>query len=200
MIKNIIFDFGDIFINRDKEAIFREMAHFGFKDLTPEIDALAKRYEVGEISSSNFIAKLNLMFPKATLEKIINAWNSIILDFPEPRLQFIETLKREGNYRLFLLSNTNELHIDYVKETIGMPNYNRFKVCFEQFYLSHEINLRKPDTEIYNFVLQENGLKANETFFIDDTKENTDSAKKIGIHCWHLQVGKEDITDLKTKL
>ncbi len=200
MIKNIIFDFGDIFINLDKEAIYKEMALFGFKELTPEIDSLAKRYEVGRISSEEFIAKLNRIFPKATSEKIVNAWNSIILDFPERRLQFIEALKKEGKYRLFLLSNTNELHIDYVKATMGMAAYNRFKACFEQFYLSHEINLRKPNSEIYAFVLQENGLKANETLFIDDTKENSDSAQELGIQCWHLQVGKEDITDLKAKL
>lgn len=200
MIKNIIFDFGDIFVNLDKEAIFREMTHFGFQELTPEIDTLAKQYEIGQISSYEFIAKLNSIFPKATPEKIIKAWNSIILDFPERRLRFIEAMKKEGNYRLFLLSNTNELHIDYVKETMGMENYNRFKSCFEQFYLSHEIKLRKPNTAIYEYVLQENTLIADETLFIDDTKENTDSAKGLGILCWHLQVGKEDITDLKEKL
>ena len=200
MIKNIIFDFGDIFVNLDKEAIFREMTHFGFKELTPEIDTLAKHYEVGQISSDEFINKLNLIFPKATPEKIRKAWNSIILDFPLQRLEFIEALTKEGNFRLFLLSNTNELHINFVKDTMGKENYNRFKDCFEQFYLSHEINLRKPNQEIYAYVLRENRLIADETLFIDDTQENTDSANELGIHCWHLHVGKQDITDLKAKL
>ena len=62
------------------------------------------------------------------------------------------------------------------------------------------IALRKPNADIFNFVLQENNLNAEETFFIDDTKENTDAAEKLGIKCWHLQVGKEDILNLKSRL
>ena len=200
MIKNIIFDFGDIFINLDKEATFREMIQFGLTEPTPELVALAKEYEIGALSSEAFIKSLNGIFPKATPQALTKAWNAIILDFPERRLRFIEELHREDNYRLLLLSNTNELHINYVKETMGIENYERFKACFEQFYLSHEINLRKPNTDIYEFVLKENALNASETLFIDDTKENVDSARRLDIHGWHLQVGEEDITDLKNRL
>ena len=83
---------------------------------------------------------------------------------------------------------------------MGIENYERFKACFEQFYLSHEIKLRKPNTDIYEFVLQKNKLNPKETLFIDDTEENTEGAKKLGIKCWHLQVGLDDITDLKDRL
>jgi HAD superfamily hydrolase (TIGR01509 family) len=65
--------------------------------------------------------------------------------------------------------------------------------------LSHEINFRKPNTEIYQFVLNENKLKAEETFFIDDTKENTDAAERLGIKTWNLIPGKEDVVDLQTQ-
>lgn len=83
---------------------------------------------------------------------------------------------------------------------MGRDKYNRFKSCFEKFYLSHEIHLRKPNAEIYQFVLDENGLNPTETFFIDDTVENTDAAKKLGIDVWNLIVGQEDIIQLKSKL
>lgn len=200
MIKNIVFDFGDIFINLNKLAVYKQLALFGHPELTPEMDTLAKTYEVGNISSDAFLTQLQQLIPTASSTQVTDTWNSILLDFPESRLHFLENLKAEGTYRLFLLSNTNELHIDYVKNTMGMERWNRFKACFEQFYLSHEIHMRKPNTEIFDFVLKENGLAANETYFIDDTQENTDAAAAIGIQTWHLIVGSEDITELKSKL
>jgi len=201
MIKNIIFDFGDVFINLDKQIIFREMQKFGGSlELTPEMISLNESYEIGVISSEEFIEKLKSVYPKASAGEIMDIWNGMLLDFPEKRLEFIESLAKEGQYRLFLLSNTNALHIPHVEEKMGSDRFYRFKNSFEQFYLSHEIQLRKPNAEIYRFVLDENGLEPNETFFIDDTKENTDAAEKLGIRCWNLKVGQEDIVDLKSKL
>ncbi len=200
MIKNIIFDFGDIFINLDKQAPLLEMAKFGFTELTPELDTIFKKYEMGLIESDEFVNRLQAIFTNATKDQIKDAWNSIILDFPEDRLKFIEKLKNDNQYRLFLLSNTNNLHIDKVKESMGLERFNRFKNCFEVFYLSQEMKMRKPNADIYEFVLNENQLNANETFFLDDTKENTDAASKLGIHCWNLQVGKEDVLETLSHL
>lgn len=200
MIKNIIFDFGDIFINLDKQAPLLEMAKFGFTELTPELDTIFKEYEMGLLETDAFIDKLQAIFTNATKQQIKDAWNSIILDFPEERLKFIEKLKSDNQYRLFLLSNTNDLHIEKVKESMGMERFNRFKNCFEVFYLSQEMKMRKPNTDIYEFVLKENNLIAEETFFLDDTKENTDSASKLDIHCWNLQVGKEDVLETLSRI
>lgn len=200
MIENIIFDFGDVFINLDKQATAREMEKFGFKYLTPELEALFAAYEKGLISTEYFLDQTSLMFPKAGRLDLIHAWNSIILDFPEKRLRFIEKLAKEKDYRLFLLSNTNELHIGYVKERMGNERYTRFKNCFEKFYLSHEINLRKPERGIFEFVLNSNNLIAENTFFVDDSSEHTSAAAELGISCWNLKVGKEDILELKSKI
>ncbi|QXP57929.1 HAD-IA family hydrolase [Cellulophaga sp. HaHa_2_95] len=200
MIKNIIFDFGDIFINLDKPAVFKALENVGYKEVTPELDDIFKAYEMGLMTSENFILKLNEIFPSATPKQLRDAWNSILLDFPENRLLFLEKLAAEKKYRLFLLSNTNEIHIDYVINTMGEAQFDRFKDCFEKFYLSHEINLRKPNKNIYEFVLNENNLIAEETFFVDDTQENTDASAALGIKSWNLLVGKEDIIQLKTKL
>jgi len=200
MIKNIIFDFGDIFINLDKPAVFKALENVGYKEVTPELDDIFKAYEMGLMTSENFILKLNEIFPSATPKQLRDAWNSILLDFPENRLLFLEKLAAEKKYRLFLLSNTNEIHIDYVINTMGEAQFDRFKDCFEKFYLSHEINLRKPNKDIYEFVLNENNLIAEETFFVDDTQENTDASAALGIKSWNLLVGKEDIIQLKTKL
>ena len=195
MIKNIIFDFGDIFINLDKQAPLLEMSKFGLTQMTPELDAIFKDYEMGLMESDTFINALQSIFNDASRAQIIAAWNSIILDFPEERLTFIEQLKKENRCRLFLLSNTNDLHIEQVKKSMGLERFKRFQNCFEQFYLSQELKMRKPNSNIYEFVLHENNLVANETLFIDDSKENTLSASKLGILCWNLQVGKEDVLE-----
>ncbi|MFS4492084.1 HAD family hydrolase [Maribacter sp. 2308TA10-17] len=201
MIKNIIFDFGDIFINLDKEIIFREIERFGGNPiLSPEMYQLNALYETGQISSEKFILDLAQVYPKATPDEIIKIWNDMLLDFPDKRLEFLEEFAQKNTHYLFLLSNTNALHIEEVKKKMGAEKFNRFRNSFEKFYLSHEIHLRKPNADIYNFVLQENKLQAEETLFIDDTKENTDAAEKLGIKCWNLQVGKEDIINLKTRL
>ncbi|MEB8345701.1 HAD-IA family hydrolase [Flavobacteriaceae bacterium KMM 6898] len=200
MIKNIIFDFGDIFINLDKQAPLREMQKWGLNEFEPSFTNLLFSYEKGLMDSATFLSEMNDYFPSANTQQIKTGWNSIILDFPDYRLDFIEQLAKEKEYNLFLLSNTNALHIEKVIENMGQAHFERFKQCFGKFYLSHEINFRKPDAESYQFVLGTNNLKASETFFVDDTLENTLASEKLGITSWNLQVGKEDIVQLKSKL
>lgn len=199
MIKNIIFDFGDIFINLDKEATYRAMATLGVTEISQEMMRVYYRYEKGLMTTDAFIGffyeKFNI--PK---EKLIDAWNAILLDFPQKRLDFLKSLANSKKYRLFLLSNTNDLHISWVQNSLGDQFYTEFKNSFEKFYLSHEINFRKPDVEIYEFVLEENNLIANETLFVDDLKENTEAAKTLGIHTWNLIPENEDVTQLFSKI
>lgn len=196
MIKNIIFDFGDIFINLDKKATKREaeIAGASWNNL-PEIQ-IFHDYETGKINTKTFLKALTKLLPNCNEKELAKIWNAIILDFPEYRLDFIEDLASKKTYRLFLLSNTNSLHIEQVIQNMGLDRYHRFKSCFEQFYLSHEIGFRKPNSSIYSFVLQENKLQATETIFIDDTKENTDAAEKMGIKTWNLTPKQEDIVEL----
>ncbi|EAQ41033.1 HAD-IA family hydrolase [Polaribacter sp. MED152] len=198
MIKNIIFDFGDIFINLDKQGTYKAMAELGVTEISQEMIQVYHNYEKGLISTDEFIRfyedKVNLK-----REDLINAWNAVLLDFPESRLKFIQELAQSKKYRLFLLSNTNDLHIKWIQNSVGAAFYNQFKSSFEQFYLSHEIHFRKPDAEIYEFVLQQNNLVAKETLFVDDLKENTDSAHQLGIHVWNLDPSKEEVSELFTK-
>lgn len=200
MIKNLILDFGDIFINLDKPATAREMSQFGFTTITPELQTLFDDYEKGLMSSDQFLETTGALFPKANKQDLIDAWNAILLDFPDYRLEFLEALAATKKYRLFLLSNTNDIHIEYVKSVMGQEKFNRFKNPFEVFYLSYEMGMRKPDAEIFEFVVTENELNPSETLFVDDTKENTATAAQLGIQIWNLQVGKEDIIDLKAHL
>ncbi len=197
MIKTLVFDFGDVFLNLDKEATARELKKLGAQEFTSEMQLINNQYEKGEITSEDFVKEYLKWFPDVTNQQLIDAWNAILLDFPEYRIQFLEELAASKNYQLLLLSNTNEIYIDWVKENI--PYFERFKLCFEKFYLSHEINLRKPDASIYEFVMNDNNLNPEHIFFIDDTKANTDAAKELGIHIWNINPITEDITELFTK-
>lgn len=195
MIKNIIFDFGDVFLNLDKAGPSKILKEKGIDKITEEDEQVLKTYEVGKVTSEEVILHFNKTYSLKDDEfKII--WNSMLLDFPDHRFEFLKSLKLTNKYRLFLLSNTNEIHIDWVKADWGLKRYDEFKSCFEKFYLSHEIHLRKPNADIYEFVLSENQLKPEETFFIDDTKVNTDAAAELGIQTWNINPKSEDITNL----
>lgn len=198
MIKNIIFDFGDIFINLNKQGTINALAELGVTSISDEMIAVYHNYEKGLLSTNEFIAFFKNKFGLTT-EKLVDAWNKVLLDFPPHRLDFLKNLKENNNFKLFLLSNTNALHIDWVKESVGLDFYHSFKNCFDQFYLSHEIHLRKPDKEIYEFVLNNNALNSKETIFVDDLKENTDAARQLGIHVWNLNPEKEEVTQLFDK-
>ncbi|MEZ4796439.1 MAG: HAD family phosphatase [Flavobacteriaceae bacterium] len=196
-IKTIIFDFGDVFINLDKPSIEKELFKLGIPEaVSLDMYHIAAEYEKGLISTEQFVSLFNKKFPNIASQNFIKAWNSIILDFPEHRLKFIEQLAKENKYQLILLSNTNDLHIEQVIENMSLLRFERFKKCFNKFYLSQEIHLSKPSSAIYEFVLKENNLKAEECLFIDDTKENTDAASKLGIHTWNIQPVIEDVSTL----
>ncbi len=194
MIKNIIFDFGDVFINLDKTATYREFSKLGDFRLSFNLQELNNHYETGEISTNEFLEQYQKVFPNASRQQLIEAWNAILLDFPKHRLNFLQNLSSKQNFKLILLSNTNELHINWVKENISF--YEAFKSCFDTFYLSHEIHLRKPNSNIFEFVLERQQIRPDQTIFVDDTKENTKSAARLGIHTWNNDPKTEDITNL----
>ena len=196
MIKNIIFDFGDIFINLNKEATYKELAKLGVTSISEDMILTYHQYEMGLISTDEFVGFYQNKFPQLQREDLVTAWNAILLDFPRQRLTFLKELVALKKYRIFVLSNTNELHISWIQQDWGMELYKDFKSCFEQFYLSHEINFRKPNANIYEFVLNKNNLKASETIFVDDLKENTEAAKELNINVWNLVPKKDDVVNL----
>lgn len=199
MINTIIFDFGDIFINLDKEAPIVEFKKLGLKEWSDDLKELNLKFEKGEISELKFIQGYQRHIPDATIEDIRNAWNSILSEHPMPlyRLEFLQMLSLK--YRLFLLSNTDPMHIEKFQHKAGMTFYRDFYQCFEKIYFSYELGMRKPDVEIFNYIIKKHDLSPKRTLFIDDSKENTDAAASVGLQVWNLQLGKEDVVDLYDK-
>ena len=197
MIDTIIFDFGDIFINLDKEATISGFQKLGMTEWNSEFDRLNLMFETGDISHDDFLTGFQKQLPNASISEILEAWNAILADFPLYRLEFLQMLSKK--YRLFLLSNTDSIHIETFENKSGISFYSDFYKCFEKVYFSFEIGMRKPNPEIFQYLINKHELSPKRTLFVDDKKENTDSAASLGFHIWNLKVGEEDVVDLFKK-
>lgn len=197
MIEAIIFDFGDVFLNLDKEAPIREFKKLGLKEWTPELEQLNYQYEIGKIDELEFMSSIQKHIGNCDILAIREAWNSLLLDFPLFRLEFLQLVSTK--YKLFLLSNTDQTHIDKFEHKVGQSFARDFYSCFEKVYFSFDIHMRKPDENAFKYVLNSHNLTPKKTLFIDDKKEHTEAAKKLGLLTWNLQVGKEDVTQLFEK-
>lgn len=197
MINSIIFDFGDIFINLEKEASINEFKKLGLDGPNEELIAMNDLFEKGKITEMQFIEGFQKHIPNADIHDIRKAWNSIIGEFPLYRLEFLQMLSHK--YRLFLLTNTDAIHISRFEHMVGISFFSDFYQCFEKVYYSFEMGMRKPDPNIFNTILKKHDLSPKRTLFIDDKKENTDAAASLGIQVWNLQVGQEDVVDLFEK-
>ena len=197
MINAIIFDFGDIFVNLNKQAEIDEFKKLGLDGPNEELIQLNDSFERGKISELEFIQGFQKYIPNADIHDIRKAWNSIIGEFPLYRLEFLQKLATK--YRLFLLTNTDAMHISRFEHMAGISFFSDFYQCFEKVYYSYEMGMRKPQPEIFTHILNKHDLSPKRTLFVDDKKENTDAAAKLGINVWNLQVGEEDVVDLFEK-
>ena len=197
MVNAIIFDFGDVFINKDKEAKDNALAALGLTHWTKEHEKLEAKLEIGKIDAETFLKTLQKDIPNATVKEIKAAWNAGIKDFPLYRLEFLQNLSQ--NYRLFLLSNTDPIHIEKFERDVEASFYSDFYQCFEKVYFSHEIGVRKPDADAFNYVVNKHDIQPKRTLVIDDKKFNPDAAAEMGFQVWHLKKGEEDVVELFEK-
>jgi FMN phosphatase YigB (HAD superfamily) len=185
--KNIIFDLGGVLLrldyNASKEA-FEKLGITNFNDLFSQAQqtGLFDEYETGKCSTPYFINKLLEKLPIGTTpNQVVAAWNAMIFDFPSDNLAYLQELK--NSHRLFLLSNTNDIHIQAVHRALEKAcGEKSLAVFFEKAYFSSDIGLRKPHVEIFDFVCHENQLIPSETLFIDDTEQHIRGAEKAGLN------------------
>ncbi|RYU95805.1 HAD family hydrolase [Emticicia agri] len=185
-VKAVIFDFGNVIINIDIPRTFQAFASLTGKrqavieKLVLE-NQLFRRYETGQFTDIEFreIVRQTVGFPLSDHE-VDRAWNSLLLDIPQERIDFLIELRKK--YPIYLLSNTNNIHIEasnsYLKKTFG---YRHLDELFDQLFLSYEIGMWKPDAEIYHYVLETINLKPHEVLFLDDNPHNIQSASALGM-------------------
>ena len=189
--KNIIFDLGGVLLDIDYQKTIDAFEKLGLPHFEAmfsqfKADALFEKLETGHISETDFYAaiKERTELPLLNIE-IDDAWNALILNFRTESLQLLDRLS--ANYKLYLLSNTNSIHLKYFKKLFtqetGKPLLDAY---FIKAWYSNEIGLRKPGAQIFEFVLAEENLKAAETLFIDDTLINIETAVSLGLKTHHL--------------
>ncbi|HEX2549733.1 MAG TPA: HAD family phosphatase [Gammaproteobacteria bacterium] len=190
-IKNLIFDLGGVIIDIDYNRTFEAFKKHGVHHFDEAFnqgkqEAIFDEYETGRISSDEFRKiikdKLKLFISD---EEFDCAWNAMLLDLPKERLDFIKGLRK--NYKVFLFSNTNDIHLKKVFSICEKQHgFNNFLEYFEKEYYSNIFGKRKPDVASFISILNENKLKAEETVFIDDTLQNIHGASEAGLHVIHL--------------
>lgn len=182
-ITTIIFDLGGVILNLDQDKTLRAFSRLGveLEDIHSN-NTVFGDFEIGKINADDFRQCLiTELKGQATPEQIDHAWNAMLLDLPAYRLEMIKQLRKR--FKVLLLSNTNSIHIGafhaYLNQTFPELDWMNL---FDKVYYSYEIGYRKPNTDIYEFVLKQHNLQPHQALFIDDNKGNLNGAAKVGLH------------------
>ena len=183
-IQTIIFDLGNVLLNINLQLTINEFKKHALEDsylkinknlIDEEITLWNNQYEIGKLSSEQF---RNLIREKFNLQISDNefdrCWNSLLITLPKERIKILQNLKKK--YQIFLLSNTNEIHVQYFSKQDYWNNN-----LFDKIYYSHIVGIRKPNVGIYEKIITENNLIPSEVLFFDDREENINAAKLLGI-------------------
>ncbi|WP_428329325.1 HAD family hydrolase [Mucilaginibacter sp.] len=204
-IKNIIFDYGNVIFSLDfirAQQAWKDLGidnpgqFYGHKVQ----DSIFDGFERGDVSATDFRAYIRKILdkPELTDAQIDNAWNSLLVGIPDGNHNLLLDLKPK--YRTFLLSNINPIHYDYIMNYLKSDfNFDDNDHLFEKTYYSHLTGKRKPETEIFKQVLDENNLNPAETLFIDDSPQHLVGAQKLGIQTY-LMTAPDTIQTLFARL
>ncbi len=141
-----------------------------------------QQYEVGAIDDVEFRKSLRKLAKSDLDDKHLDdAWNSMLGDIPQQRIEWIEEMAAQ--YNVVILSNTNALHIVKFNEIFGeTTKYNLPEDLFHKVYYSHVIKDRKPNRSCFQHVLDDFGMDPSKTIFYDDNTENINAATQMGIN------------------
>lgn len=187
-MKHIIFDLGNVLVRLDTPACIEAFKKIGMEMVinraNDDAKSVLEQLGLGLISVETFYQKAReLSGSHASDEAICHAANAMLVEIPDEKKRRLLDLRARG-HRVFLLSNTNSIHWDYCVEQL-FP-YKNYGVAdyFERIFLSQEMHLQKPDAEIFNEVLRQTGIRAEDSIFIDDLPENCEAARGVGIQAF----------------
>jgi len=198
-ITTLIFDFGGVLINLDRNQCIQNFNRLGVKNLDKVLNNYAQsgffeQLERGQINAETFRDEIRKMTSNTlTDSQIDEAWCSFLLDVPSEKLDLLIELRK--NFRILLLSNTNSIHIEHSAATCFNYKGRSMSDFFEKCYLSHEMGMAKPDAEIFEVLLADAKIQANECLLLDDGAKNIEQAQKLGIQTY-LVKEREDLSFL----
>ncbi|MFX0056949.1 MAG: HAD family hydrolase [Candidatus Hodarchaeota archaeon] len=183
-IKCVIFDLGDVIIDLDFSRFFNEVITPSplNKPKTPimlEFFRQSDTYHQGKITDEEFYQQACEILQICMLgqKEFFNAFNSIISDLNLEMVEIVRKIRQLNKLKMMCISNINSSHWNYLKK-------QRWDIweLFDEFILSHEIQMTKPDPNIFKYAIKKAGCKAREILFIDDGMNNVRAAKELGIN------------------
>lgn len=191
-IKNLILDFGGVIINLTRNRCIDAFESLGVNNIRESIvnnyqhRELFMQLELGNITSAQFRDEIRQTAGRPlTDEQIDNAWIAMLDDIADYKLDLILELKKK--YKIFLLSNTNEIHWNWAEKNGFSYKGHQSKDFFDSTYLSYELHMLKPDAEIFECLIGREGIDPKETFFIDDALPNCKTAECLGLRTYTPQ-------------
>lgn len=183
-IKCIIIDLGDVIIDLDFSRFFKEVITPSplNKPKTPimlEFFRQSDTYHQGRITDKEFYQQACELLEVSALNQteFYNAFNSIIADLNLEMVELIRKIKTLNDLKIICMSNINSSHWAYLKR----KKWNIWEL-FDEFILSHEIHMTKPDPKVFELALKIAGCKPEEIIFIDDGFNNVRAARVLGIN------------------
>lgn len=189
MIRNIVFDLGGVIITLDRQACVDSFKKLGFKDFDDILndfvqDGFFLEFEKGSIDAVRFREIIcDHIGHSVKDEQIDSAMGDFLSDIPVKRFETLSKLKK--SYNIFLLSNTNPIAMDKVKDIFSAYGID-MNDCFDKMYLSYQMKMVKPNSEIFLKLLEDSGIKAEESLFIDDGEMNINTANLLGFKTLHF--------------
>jgi FMN phosphatase YigB (HAD superfamily) len=188
----IVFDLGGVLFHINYQKTIDAFKALGYKDFETAYsqakqDGLFNEFEKGNISPPEFRMGIRKGLPPTVADTEVDAaWNAMLIGIPHEKILLLKRLKER--YPLFLLSNTNEIHLQEVVKMnelfLGFPDLSAF---MKKQYYSCRMGMRKPDKEIFLQVMQEQQLEAGQVLFVDDSIQHIEGAKTAGMLTHHLQ-------------
>lgn len=190
-ITTLIFDLGGVIVNLDWNLCINNFKKIGVKNMDSLVSTTLQKdfilqYERGKISSDEFRAEIRKFTTETVSDEQINyAWNSLLVDVPKEKLRLLLDLKKK--YRVLMLSNTNELSFEHCRKNFFNRDGYQIEDYFDKCYLSYKMGTNKPEPEIFEALLKDAGLKAEECLFLDDGIHNVKAANALNFNAEYIK-------------
>lgn len=190
MIETIIFDLGKVILDFDHHLVTQKLSQISGYDEAKLFDliftsGLVKSFDEGRLSPNDFFREIiGILNTEIDFERFTLIWNDIFFPPKEEMVKLLNRLKEE-RCRLYLLSNTNILHFEYIWER------HEILRVFEGYILSYQLGVTKPDPQIYLEALKRSNSPPKRCIYIDDIEEFAEAATSVGIEGIHFQSAKK---------
>jgi glucose-1-phosphatase len=193
-IKALALDLGNVLVKVNHYRFCRRLGDLA--GLTPEevynrvfASKLEPGYDTGRFTTEEFYRQVTDHFGVSLSFSQFATWWNDIFDPMEGMASLVRHLATK--YPLYLISNTNALHFDYIKKKYTFLEY------FQSFVLSFEVGSRKPEPAIYQVLIRQTGLPPPECLFVDDKVPFVEAAHEHGLTAWQFSSPERFVRDLQ---